>query len=75
MSIGLVIGIVFIVLKVMDHLEWSWIWVLAPIWIEWCIIILISVFWFGGLASLAGLIGWFSSKRKKQKNRSRTRGW
>lgn len=26
--------IAFIVLKIMDYLEWSWLWVLSPIWIS-----------------------------------------
>ena len=26
--------IVFIVLKLLDQIAWSWVWVLAPIWIS-----------------------------------------
>lgn len=29
-----VLGIVFIVLKLMNIITWSWWWVLAPIWIQ-----------------------------------------
>jgi len=25
--------LIFVVLKVTDHIEWSWIWVFSPIWI------------------------------------------
>ena len=32
--------IVFIVLKLCDVIAWSWVWVLAPIWIPTAIIII-----------------------------------
>ena len=36
--------IAFIVLKLIDKLSWSWLWVLAPIWIPtafWLLVIII----------------------------------
>lgn len=33
--------IVFIVLKLLGKITWSWIWVLAPMWIELVIVVLI----------------------------------
>ena len=33
--------IIFVVLKLLDKIDWSWIWVLAPIWISALITILI----------------------------------
>lgn len=30
--------IVFIVLKLIDKIDWSWWWVLAPTWISACIV-------------------------------------
>lgn len=35
--------IAFIVLKLMGVIEWSWIWVLSPLWIEAAIILVIVV--------------------------------
>ena len=32
-----VLQIVFIVLKLTNHIEWSWWWVLSPVWI--CLVI------------------------------------
>ena len=29
--------IVFIVLKLTDVIDWSWVWVLAPLWIGFCL--------------------------------------
>lgn len=26
--------VAFIVLKITEHIEWSWVWVLSPIWIS-----------------------------------------
>lgn len=36
--------IVFIVLKICGVIDWSWIWVLSPIWITAIISVLIIVF-------------------------------
>ena len=35
--------IVFIVLKLLGKIDWSWVWVLSPLWIAWaiCLIILL----------------------------------
>lgn len=45
-SIGFVglLQIVFIVLKLCGIINWSWIWVLSPIWIE-VLLIVILVIW------------------------------
>jgi len=38
--------IVFIVLKLMGYIAWSWWWVLSPLWIPWALIIGGGIFWF-----------------------------
>lgn len=38
------LGIVFIVMKLLDKIDWSWWWVLSPFWIPIASIILIFVF-------------------------------
>ena len=38
--IGL-LTIVFIVLKLLGFITWSWVWVLSPIWIEAILIVLL----------------------------------
>lgn len=35
--------IAFIVLKLCHIINWSWVWVLAPIWIMWSLILVIVV--------------------------------
>ena len=38
--------IVFIVLKLLDKIQWSWVWVLSPLWISislWLLIIILVV--------------------------------
>ena len=39
----LILTIVFIVLKLTNVIDWSWIWVFSPIWIELLIVALIFV--------------------------------
>lgn len=36
--------IVFIVLKLTNYINWSWWWVLSPIWLPLCIIFLLYFF-------------------------------
>lgn len=33
-GLGTILGIVFIVLKLLGVIAWPWIWVLAPFWIS-----------------------------------------
>lgn len=40
-----VLLIVFIVLKLVGVINWSWIWVLSPLWISWMIAGLILLWW------------------------------
>lgn len=35
------LAIVFITLKLTNYIDWSWWWVLAPIWIPFCIVLII----------------------------------
>ena len=44
-----VLTIVFVVLKLTNYIDWSWWWVLSPIWIPLALIVLVVV-----LASLSG---------------------
>lgn len=48
--------IVFIVLKLMGYITWSWIWVLSPIWISIVLAVIIIV--------IVLLVLWVSSKRR-----------
>lgn len=38
-----ILTIAFIVLKLLGYIKWSWIWVLAPLWIPAALIILFLV--------------------------------
>lgn len=46
------LGVAFIVLKLCHVIEWAWIWVLAPIWIPWALVLVILA-----IAGLMILIG------------------
>lgn len=41
MGLGMVLFIVFLILKLTDHIDWSWWWVTAPLWIPISLVILI----------------------------------
>ena len=38
-----VLAIVFIVLKLIGKITWSWVWVLSPIWIPFVIAIVVII--------------------------------
>lgn len=40
-STASLLGIVFVVLKLCGVINWSWVWVLAPFWIPFAIVIVI----------------------------------
>lgn len=45
-SLGIILGVVFITLKLCGVIDWSWVWVLAPLWISaglWMILFLIAL--------------------------------
>lgn len=46
-GIGLtgILLIVFIVLKLVGVISWSWWWVLSPLWIELILIVLITLYY------------------------------
>lgn len=56
------LSLIFIVLKLTDNIDWSWDWVLAPIWIPACISLLAWV-----------LIGFFIWNARRVERKSRLR--
>jgi len=43
-SLGCLLSILFIALKLTHHVTWSWLWVLSPIWISLIIDVISSLF-------------------------------
>ena len=41
------LGLIFIVLKLLDVITWSWLWVLSPFWIPFAIVSVILSIIFG----------------------------
>lgn len=35
------LALVFIALKLSNHIDWSWIWVLSPLWINFILLVII----------------------------------
>ena len=51
-SFANLLGVAFIILKLCHVIEWAWIWVLAPIWIPWALVLVILA-----IAGLMVIIG------------------
>ncbi len=41
LSFGAILALIFITLKLTHHIDWSWWWVLSPLWIPTAVILLI----------------------------------
>ena len=39
------LGIVFIILKLVGVISWSWLWVFSPIWISFILYVIILIIW------------------------------
>lgn len=35
--------LIFITLKLTNVIDWSWLWVLAPIWIAWSLVLVLLI--------------------------------
>lgn len=57
--------IVFITLKLCNVIQWSWWWVLAPMWIGVAIVLLV----------LLGVLAWFVLDERRKKRERAARGW
>ena len=57
-----ILTIVFVVLKLTKSIDWSWLWVLSPLWIFGGVIILVFI----GL-----FIGFLSFYRKERRERQK----
>jgi len=46
-SVGIpgILFCIFVVLKLTNHIDWSWIWVTSPLWIPICVVICVLVIW------------------------------
>lgn len=44
-GIGTILAIIFMVLKLTGNIDWSWVWVFAPIWIPLAIGVGILAIW------------------------------
>lgn len=38
-----ILFIVFLVLKLTNHIDWSWWWVFAPLWVMLCLAIIVFI--------------------------------
>lgn len=38
-----VLTLVFITLKLTDNIDWSWWWVLSPLWIPACLVVFVAM--------------------------------
>lgn len=41
--LGLVLFLIFLILKLTDHIDWSWVWIFAPIWIPLSLVLVVCL--------------------------------
>lgn len=68
MQIGLfgVLGVVFIILKLVGVIAWSWVWVTAPLWVG--LAVALAMFVVGALAAVFAAVFLSSPKKAKKRN-------
>lgn len=42
-SYGALLTIVFVVLKLLNVISWSWLWVLSPLWISFILFVIVGI--------------------------------
>lgn len=57
--------IAFIVLKLTGVIDWSWVWVLAPLWIPWSIFFVIGFV----ILLIVGVIKLFEGEDKRKRRK------
>ena len=57
LSFGKLLGVAFIILKLLNVITWSWLWVLAPIWIPYALLIGIGII----LLVVSGILAMFDN--------------
>lgn len=43
LNLGTVLFLIFLVLKLTNHIDWSWWWVTSPLWIPVTLLVLVAV--------------------------------
>ena len=43
LSFSSLLTIVFITLKLTHYIDWSWWWVLSPVWISFCVFLVVAI--------------------------------
>lgn len=59
----LALTLIFIALKLMGYITWSWVWVLSPIWIPIALVIFV------------GIIGAIVKTLKQSKDYNKSKNW
>jgi hypothetical protein len=67
MEIGIILTIIFVVLRLTGVIGWSWWWVLAPLWIGAIII--------GIMFATAGIGMFFMMRRLRKRLRTLSQRW
>ena len=55
-SLSTILTIVFVILKLTGTIDWSWVWVLAPLWISAALYLTIIIFVFVIVALAAAIV-------------------
>ena len=63
MSFAVLLFVVFLVLKLVGVIAWSWLWVTAPLWIGAALWIIFVLIW----GAVVGLFGLASSRESRKR--------
>jgi hypothetical protein len=65
-SVGGLLGVLFVYLKLTHQIDWSWWWVTAPFWGPVALVVGMLILWFGVVATVV-FFKWLFSRRPKNR--------
>ena len=68
--IGLIVFIVFLILKLTHVIDWSWLWITAPLWIGIVIELIVMAGGFVAMGSFLGIRWVFTTARRKWRRKT-----
>lgn len=60
-----ILTIIFIILKILNYIDWSWIWVLSPIWIPFILALSTLI----AVSTIIKIVDSLSKYKRKRKYR------
>lgn len=62
MSLGTILFVVFLILKLMEKIDWSWFWVILPLFLDLIVFVVVFVVLFTFVGGFTATLAWIARK-------------